>query len=486
MQHLFVALICLFVTICHGANVTLLSDLQQLNLSSGAEIGLNLSSSIGFTSRWSSYDAPDYIVGVKPFTHDDVAKVVGFATKSSTPFLSTGGGHGFSITLGKLQSGILLDLSNFNNVSVDTNDNTLTIGGAVRFADILEPLDQAQKELPIGSVSCVGMVGATLGGGVSRYNGLHGMLLDSLASVKMVTASGNIVTASTSENSELFWGIRGAGFNYGTVLEATYFIYDHSTPLVLNADFLFAPNASQDILQYFKTFEIGLPAELSLIFLAAYASEFGGSFIIVNAVYTGSQSEGEKLLQPLFNASPKLKNLTMVPWASVNAVSFFGADNEPCTGSTPHNVYGGAVHYFDIPTFQNFYEDYNELISSNPVELDGTVYFIEFFAKQAVEAVASNATAYPWRNITAHLLFNFAYDTIGGPLDNKINQFGRAARKNFTDASGFAQPELYVSYGHGDEDLETLYSAQNLPFLRSLKAEWDPNNVYRYNYPLLP
>ena len=71
-------------------------------------------------------------------------------------------------------------------------------------------------------------------------------------------------------------------------------------------------------------------------------------------------------------------------------------------------------------------------------------------------------------------------------LDRQINAFGQAARSNFTSASGFPQPEIYVSYGHGDEDLATLYSAENLPRLRALKAQWDPKNVYRFNYPLLP
>lgn len=120
------------------------------------------------------------------------------------------------------------------------------------------------------------MVGATLGGGVGRYNGLHGLLLDSLLSVKMVTAVGDLVTASTEENPDLFWGIRGAGFNFGTILEATYSVYNETAPQVLNVDFLFASNASQGILEYFKTFESSLPAELSFILLAAYSSDFGG------------------------------------------------------------------------------------------------------------------------------------------------------------------------------------------------------------------
>lgn len=126
---------------------------------------------------------------------------------------------------------------------------------------------------------------------------------------------------------------------------------------------------------------------------------------MVNAVYAGPHAEGEKYLHSLLNLSPIRHNLTMVPWSTINAVSFFGSEptNYTCPTNTPHNVYGGAVHQFDINAFQTFYEGYEKLTSSMPVELEGTVYFIEFFAKQGVEAVPRNTTAYPWRNITAHL-----------------------------------------------------------------------------------
>ena len=94
--------------------------------------------------------------------------------------------------------------------------------------------------------------------------------------LKIVTAAGDLVTASTEENSDLFWGIRGAGFNFGTILEATYSVYNETAPQVLNADFLFASNATQRILEYFKSYESNLPAEWSFILLAAYSSDFGG------------------------------------------------------------------------------------------------------------------------------------------------------------------------------------------------------------------
>jgi FAD/FMN-containing dehydrogenase len=106
------------------------------------------------------------------------------------------------------------------------------------------------------------------------------MILDSLLSVKMVTAAGDIVTASKTSNPDLFWGIRGAGFNYGTILEATYNIYDETAPKVLMANYLFPPSASESILEYFKSLEKNLPAKLSLILLGSDMPAYGGvSFI---------------------------------------------------------------------------------------------------------------------------------------------------------------------------------------------------------------
>jgi hypothetical protein len=95
----------------------------------------------------------------------------------------------------------------------------------------------------------------------------------------------------------------------------------------------------------------------------------------------------------------------MIPWASVNSESFFSVQppNYVCTTRTSHNVYGAAVKHIDVPTFQTFYENYESLLSSRPDELVGTVYFLELFPTQAVKTVPANATAYPWRDITAHL-----------------------------------------------------------------------------------
>ena len=118
------------------------------------------------------------------------------------------------------------------------------------------------------------MVGATLGGGIGPYQGLHGMIIDALESVTIVTGKGDIVNASASENSDLFWGVRGAGQNFGIVTSATFALHDQTNGgYALNGDFLFAPSDNATIYQILENFTQDQPDALSLTTAIQYSAE---------------------------------------------------------------------------------------------------------------------------------------------------------------------------------------------------------------------
>lgn len=122
-----------------------------------------------------------------------------------------------------------------------------------------------------GSASCPGYVGLTLGGGVGRYTGVFGMVLDGLVSARLVTADGRILEVSQTRHSDLFWGVRGAGFNFGIVTSATY----QAHPLVaggqvMNADFIFPANMSQQYFDVLASFSGTMPANLAVITIIFY------------------------------------------------------------------------------------------------------------------------------------------------------------------------------------------------------------------------
>lgn len=129
----------------------------------------------------------------------------------------------------------------------------------------------------VGSCSCVGVVGATLGGGIGAYVGLHGLIMDSLVSVRMVTGTGKLLTVSATENADLFWGMQGAGFNYGIVTSATYKLYNFTNGgQAMNADMRFLASANGSIWEIMKSFQDNEPDKLSLDLGIAYDEAYGG------------------------------------------------------------------------------------------------------------------------------------------------------------------------------------------------------------------
>ena len=152
----------------------------------------------------------------------------------------------------------------------------MSIGGATRFGDIFQPLQAAGKEIQTGTSPCVGMVGATLGGGIGRYNGLHGLIADALISLTVITAAGEVINVSEHENGDLFWGMKGAGFNFGVVVEATYKIYDQTATEVMNADYALPFSAGADIITFLSESAPDQDAKLAPITQLSYSPEFGG------------------------------------------------------------------------------------------------------------------------------------------------------------------------------------------------------------------
>ena len=110
-----------------------------------------------------------------------------------------------------------------------------------------------------------------MGAGVGRYQGIHGLIADSLLSVDLVTAAGKLVTASATQNSDLFWGFRGAGMNFGVVTSATYKVYDLTNGgNVQDADMIFVGPQNASYFHTLASLSGTLPPELSLISYVAY------------------------------------------------------------------------------------------------------------------------------------------------------------------------------------------------------------------------
>ncbi|KAI0154622.1 FAD-binding domain-containing protein [Xylariaceae sp. FL1272] len=430
------------------------------------------------TERWSPYQAPTFNVSVSPTTEQQVVQIVKAATSNKTPFLATGGRHGYTTTLGKLQGGLSIDLSKMTKIDIDKEAQTVTIGPGVTIGDVIGPILEAGFQMPVGSCFQVGVIGATVGAGVGLFQGLFGLMIDALQSVTLVTATGDVIRASSLENAELFFGIRGAGANFGIITSATY----HLTKAVnggqvLTADLIFPASLKSQYFDTLKTFE-DMPAQLAVNTAITWNPDTNSTQIIGTFAYSGPEDEGLALIKPFLDLKPPVVRQSVVPYSQVPHVILFGMIAALGTPGTIHDIWTANVLEFSVDTLNSAFDQYDTFFRANP-DIRGSVGILESFSTQAVKA-SEQDTAYPWRDSKGNFMFQMSFPQSGGPAEEAANKFARSLRDEFASTSGYNGLAVYVSYAHGDETLEEIYGP-SLPRLVALKKKWDPDNVFGYN-----
>src|SRR5687767_13889226 len=155
-------------------------------------------------------------VVVRPTGTDDVVSALRFAAEQELVVAVRCGGHsipGFSTC----DDGIVIDLSRMRGVEVDPERRIARVRGGSLLAELDDAAQAHRLVCPVGVVSPTGVARLTLGGAMGRLQRKLGLTIDSLLAVDLVTADGRVVRASEDQNPELFWGIRGAGANFGIV-----------------------------------------------------------------------------------------------------------------------------------------------------------------------------------------------------------------------------------------------------------------------------
>ena len=220
-------------------------------------------------------------------------------------FSVRGGGHhiaGNSIC----DDGVVIDFSAMKKVRVDVEKKRALVEPGATLGDLDAALQAHGLVTPVGINSTTGIAGLTLGGGFGWLTRKYGMTIDCLVSVKVVTANGNSVHASETENADLFWGIRGGGGNFGIVTQFEFKLHQVG-PEIFAALIVFPLEQAKQVLTRYRDFAASAPEELTVWVVMRQAPplpflpvEVHGKDVAVLAIfYAGTIAEGERLIQPL-------------------------------------------------------------------------------------------------------------------------------------------------------------------------------------------
>ncbi|PYH98414.1 FAD binding domain protein [Aspergillus ellipticus CBS 707.79] len=465
-------------------------DLRALygpGLSPGARIALSSDANYTHvaTQRWTVHGAPQYLGAILPATEHDIQHIIHVSRAHDIDFLVVGAGHGATVTYEQLRHGIAIDLQHFKHVQLDADASRLTVGGGTVFSDLIEPLQAARQEMVTPSAPCVGVVGMTLGGGIGSLQGLHGLLLDSLDSVRLVTADGDLIEVSATQHPDLFWGLRGAGSNFGVVTAATYRTHEATHKgFVTNTDFIFPASSHAAIWQALSAFDEALPAELALTLAVAYNRTIDQQpLMLVNAIYYGPEAHAQELLGPFTTLASLATRTVTVPWNALLNTTFFGLaaqEGGACTKNQGVNIYSIGLNRTEVPAFETYMEQLLQFYRQHPT-YDGR-FLVQRYPTQAVLATPDGETAYPHREIKMHINLEGWYTDPA--LEDPVNAFMRQSRRHFQQASGFDHAAVYVNYAHGDEGADVWYTPSKLDNLTRLKQDWDPEGRFSWSNPV--
>src|SRR2546422_8758504 len=272
---------------------------------------------------------------------EDVVTAVRFAREHDLVIAVRGGGHsvaGFSTCDG----GVVIDLSGMRGVTVDPAKRTARVEGGA----LLEQLDRAAQEYglacPVGVVGHTGVAGLTLGGGMGRLQRKLGLTIDNLESVYLVTAAGERLRASEEENSDLFWGLRGAGANFGVATSFEFKLHPFGGT-IFQGMVAFPVERSLEVAEQVREF-VATHADVHTALAFTKMEDLGGRPVfVVGSTHAGSVDEAERDLRVFRELLPLVDTFGAKPYLEVQGM----ADESSGWGQRFYTKAGFLAHLND-------------------------------------------------------------------------------------------------------------------------------------------
>jgi FAD/FMN-containing dehydrogenase len=413
----------------------------------------------------------------RPTGTADVIAAVNYAREHGIPVAVKCGAHSVAgHSTG--DEAVLLDLSRLKGVRVDPARQTARAAGGVQWGEYDRETQAFGLHTPGGRVTTTGVGGFTLGGGYGWTSPKFGLTCDSLISADVVTAEGRLLTASESENGDLFWALRGGGGNFGVVTSFEYRLHPLG-PIVLGGMLVFPLEQAADAMAAYSEVVADAPDELgtAAAMLTAPPEQFvpvhlhGKPVLGFIVTYAGDPDKGAKIVAPLKAVGPAVDLVGPMPYRALQAMI------DPMAPPGFRNYWRG-LHLKGLD------EDVIKTYLRFPTEgLHPLSFFILFQHGGAVSRVPDDATAFSHRDA------RFMAHPIGcweAPDDDE-RHIGWV--REVTDAfEPFLTGGIYLNFmaDVGEERVRAGYGTGKYERLAAIKAKYDPDNMFRFNQNIAP
>jgi FAD/FMN-containing dehydrogenase len=416
---------------------------------------------------------------LRPTDAADVSTAIGFAREQELDIAVKSGGHSIP-GLSTCDDGAVIDLSRMRGVQVDPERRVAQVNGGSLLSELDEQAQAFGLVCPVGVVGHTGVAGLTLGGGMGRLQRRFGLTIDNLLSVEVATATGRLVRASDEENPDLFWGLRGAGPNFGIATSFEFRLHPFGG-VVTHGRLIHPIERAAELASILRETDESAPDELWLGFglgLALPVDDFpvevaGEPIAIVQVLHCGPVEQAERELAKLRAFGPPLVD-------SIEPKQYLMPQ-----GMSDEAMRWGHRFYMKSGFVPGLTDELVEvLVEHVPRVPDGADGGISFWAMgHAISAVPEEATAFSGRAAAFWVASEILWDD--EELDERCREWSRAV---MDDVLPFSSTGRYVNdVSEAGEDLgASIYGAAKYERLVALKRAWDPENVFRLNQNVRP
>ncbi len=411
----------------------------------------------------------------------DVQQAVNFAREHDLLLAVRGGGHSVAGTA-VCDDGLVIDLSLMRDIQIDPDARTARVQGGATWADLDKAAQAHGLATPGGVVSKTGVAGLTLGGGFGWLRNKFGLSCDNLIGAEVVTADGKVINVSKTENSELLWGLRGGGGNFGIVTTFEFRLHPVG-PEVMLAFVLHdgRGNKMKPALQFYRDFMANAPDEVSSLGSCGIVPPdemfpqdiHGKHFVLFAAMYAGDVEEGRRVLQPLLDYDEPLIDFSdVMPYIEVQQM--FDAD------------YPDGMRYYwksiNLMTLDDQVID--RIVKHAPHQPSVLTTTDLWHIGGAVKRVDADESAFFGRD--AAFLLN---PEANWEDDAKDDANIRWVREFIADMQEFSDGSRYLNFAgfqeEGDAMMETSFG-KHYQRLVQLKNKYDPHNLFSLNQNINP
>ncbi len=408
---------------------------------------------------------------------DDVRAALAFVRRSGLPLAVRGGGHSFP-GASVCDDGVVIDFSLMKAVEPDADAGTVRVEPGA----LLGELDAATLPLgtvvPAGIVTHTGVAGLTLGGGIGWLQRRYGLTADQMLAAEVVTAGGEVVSASAEENPDLFWGLRGGGGNFGIVTSFEFGL-NPLDPAVLAGPIFWRMEDSRDVLRFYRDWIADAPDELMTIVVHRKAppvdwvpAELHGELVVaVACCWCGPLDRGEEVIRPLREFGSPVLDLC--------EPKTFAEHQRLFDPSFPH----GRWYYIRSCDVEELTDEVIEITVEHSMRIASPLTSFPIWQQGgAISRVGEEETAFNGRG--AGHTFNITCSTEGPEGFDRERRWAR----DFWSALEPFHTSVYVNFlmDEGPERVREAYGPAKYDRLRELKTRFDPDNLFRGNQNIPP